>query len=179
MRLHNLIFAGCLVCASVLARAADLPAVAAPAASTAEAVQGYELRDPERGMVLSVPANWSINASKSAVSLMNDVVYDALVILKKSWFTVTTAEEAFVKTSEGLKRFLPGAEMIKDKESLKLGNTDAMSMTYRDPSQQKVHREIVFVHRGVSYELSFTVKEENFGKVKDDFGKILRGIELF
>lgn len=155
--------------------------VAAPAPAPATNVdQGFELKDPTRGLVFHAPsANWSLNAGKSTVSLTNDTVYDAYVSLKKSWYTVSNVQDAYDKRAESLKRYLPGAEMLKEKESVKLGVLDALSMTYKDPAQQKVHREIVFVHKGVPYELTFTVKEENFTKVKNDFAAILKGIEAF
>lgn len=141
---------------------------------------GYELRDQSRSLIFRAPnANWSLNAGKQTVSLTNDTVYDAYVNLKKSWYVAATVQDAYDKRAESLKRYLPGAEMVKEKEALKLGTVDALSMTYRDPAQQKVHREVVFVHKGVPYELTFTVKEENFGKVKTEFGQILRGIEAF
>lgn len=141
---------------------------------------GFELKDPVRGLVFHAPnSNWSLNAGKSTVSLTNDTVYDAYVSLKKSWYTVSNVQDAYDKRAESLKRYLPGAEMLKEKETVKLGTLDAMSMTYKDPAQQKVHREIVFVHKGMPYELTFTVKEENFAKVKNDFAAILKGIEAF
>lgn len=141
---------------------------------------GYELKDLSRGFIFRAPNdNWSINAGKHTVSLTNDTVYDAYVSLKKSWYSVATTQDAYAKRAESLKRHLPGAEMIKEKDAVKLGVVDALSMTYKDPAKQKVHRDVVFVHKGIPYELSFTVKEENFGKVKGDFGKILKGIEAF
>lgn len=151
----------------------------APAATPATATSdGFEIKDLARGFVFKTPnAAWSINASQYAISLTHGTYYDAYVSLKKSWYTVPTVQEAYDKHKENLKSYLPGAEYLRDAEQLTLGSEPAMSMTYKDPAQQKVTREVMFLHKGVPYELSFTVKEENFPKVKDDFATILRGIQ--
>ena len=148
------------------------------AAPVAVAGTGYELKDPTRGFVFATPnASWNLNAGQFSVSFTHDTHYDAYIQLKKSWYSVSTVQEAYDKRKESLKSYLPGAQILKDAESLSVGAEPALSMTYKDPAQQKIYREMVFIHKGVPYELSFTVKEENFEKVKADFGGILKGIQ--
>lgn len=147
---------------------------AAPDPSTA----GYELRDPARGFVYVTPnSSWSISANSYNVTLSHGTYYDAYISLRKGYTTYATPQEAYAKKKEYLKSSLPGAEMIKDGEAMNVGTEPAMSMTYKDPAQQKIMREIVFNHKGGSYELSFTVKQENFEAVKADFGAILKAIQ--
>ncbi|MBF0106609.1 MAG: hypothetical protein HQM16_14945 [Deltaproteobacteria bacterium] len=142
---------------------------------------GMKISDPERGIEFAAPnAIWGINAGKHSISLNHDVYYDAQVTIKKSWFTVATAEEAYSKRLESLKSYLPGAIFIKENDPVTLaGNTTGLSMIYKNPSDLKVKREIMFIHRGQPYELVFQAKEENFQKVKEDFGYILNNMKLF
>jgi hypothetical protein len=151
------------------------PAAAPVAVPTSD---GFELKDLAHGFVFTAPNSaWSINASQYAVSLTHGTYYDAYITIKKSWYTVATVQEAYDKRKDNLKSYLPGAEYLRDAEAITVGAEAALSMTYKDPAQQKISREIVFLHKGVPYELSFTVKEENFPKVKDDFAAILRAIQ--
>lgn len=162
-----------LLIAPVLSQAQE-----AASTTTATTEAGYELKDPTRGFTFTTPnAEWGINVSKHSVSMSHGTYYDAYVSLRKSWYTVSNSQEAYTKKKESLTSYLPGAEMVTENETLKIGSADAVSMTYKDPAQKKVHREIVFIYNGVPYEITFTVKEENFDKVKDDFSKILQGIK--
>lgn len=176
--LKNLL-ATCVVLTGIATSGDAHAQAAAPATAPVVATSdGFEIKDLARGFVFKTPnAAWSINASQYAISLTHGTYYDAYVSLKKSWYTVPTVQEAYDKHKENLKSYLPGAEYLRDAEQLTLGSEPAMSMTYKDPAQQKVTREVMFLHKGVPYELSFTVKEENFPKVKDDFATILRGIQ--
>lgn len=139
---------------------------------------GYELKDPTRGFFFKAPsAMWSMNGSSYSVSMSHKTYYDARVSLKKSWYSVTTPSELYTKRVSSLKSTLPGAQMVKENEKVKVGGIDAVSFTYKDPGQQKIVRSILLVHKGKPYELEFTVKEPNFDKVKADFSSILTNIK--
>ena len=140
---------------------------------------GYDLNDKNRGFKISVPANWSVNAGKYTISMSHGTHFDAYITLKKSWYTVSTADELYSKVKDNLGRTLPGAEIIKEKEAIKIGNISGLSVTYVDPAQQKVNRSIVFIHRGLPYELKFAIKQKNFKYIKEDFGKIFKGIQPY
>lgn len=143
--------------------------------------QGMKIIDPNRGAEFTAPnANWGINAGKFSISLSHKQHYDALVTMKKSWYTVSSANDAYSKRKDSIKSYLPGAKFIKENEALTIGgNTPAVSMIYENPSDLKIFREIMFVHKGQAYELVFQAKKENFQKVKEDFGYILKNMKLF
>ncbi|MCP5464216.1 MAG: hypothetical protein H7A33_04235 [Deltaproteobacteria bacterium] len=143
--------------------------------------KGIILQDPNRGITIEAPnASWGVNAGKYTISLNHVSFFDAHVTLKKSWYSVTTAQEAYEKRKASLKSYMPGAVFLKENEKLSIGdNVAAMSMIYKNPSDLKVLREIVFVHRGQPYELVFQAKDENFQKVKEEFGFILENLKLF
>lgn len=136
------------------------------------------LTDLERGIEFAVPSQWGVNAGKYSISINHTTYYDSHVTLKKSWYTVSTAEEAYEKRRHSLLSYLPGAVFVKEKETLTLGTVPAMSMTYKNPSDLKIIREIMFVHKGTAYELVFESKEENFQIIKNDFGFILKNMKL-
>jgi|APSaa5957512622_1039677.scaffolds.fasta_scaffold184941_1 hypothetical protein len=151
-----------------------------PAATATTTAAGLKLIDATRGIEFSAPNGfWGINAGKYSISLNHQTHYDAHVTLKKSWYTVGTAQEAYNKRKESLKSYLPGAVFIKENESLTVGGMPGMAMTYKNPSDLKIIREIMIVHKGQPYELVFQAKEENFQKVKADFGFILQNLKLF
>jgi hypothetical protein len=140
---------------------------------------GYELHDVAHGIKIKLPnALWGINANKYAISLSHGTYFDVYISLKKSWYAVTNAGEAYSQRRISLRSYLPGAVFIKENEAITIGTTQGLSMTYTNPSEKKVVREIVFIHKGVPYEVSFTVKEENFNAVKADFGAILQNLQL-
>lgn len=142
--------------------------------------QGYYLKDYERGLVFEVPGSqWNVNAGQYSVTIVHGKLFDARAFLRKSWRKITSLTDLYDENLRSLKHRLPGAEMIKEKEPLKVGQVPALSMTYRDPSKKIVQREIVFIHKENPFELEFSVKEENFNAVKDDFSAILRGIQTF
>ncbi|HLD44039.1 MAG TPA: hypothetical protein VJC18_01285, partial [bacterium] len=123
---------------------------------------------------------WNINAGKFSIGLNHNAVLDAVVTLKKSWYDVTTAQEAYEKRKNNLSSYLPGAIFIMENQRVLLpGNIEALSMTYKNPSDLKVSREIMFVHRGAAYEFVFQAKEENFTTVKEDFRYILENMKLY
>lgn len=151
------------------------------AAPTTPSDQGMKIIDPNRGAEFTAPnANWGINAGKYSISLSHKEHYDALVTMKKSWHSAGTAPDAYKKRKDSLQSYLPGAKFIKENESLTIGgSTPAVSMIYENPSDLKVFREIMFVHKSQAYELVFQAKKENFQKVKNDFGYILKNMKLF
>lgn len=142
---------------------------------------GLALKDTGRGLEFQAPNDqWTISASKYSISLNHDTHFDAFVILKDSWYTVGTAKEAYDKRKEVLLSYLPGAQFIKENENMTLpSSVTAISMTYKNPSDLKVIREILFVHKGKAFELVFQAQEENFSKVREDFGFILKNLKLF
>ena len=148
--------------------------------SAAPTATGMRLIDPVRGIEFTAPnPTWGLNASEHTISLNHSTLFDAHVTLKKSWYTVSTVQQAYDKRKESLKSYLPGAVFIKENETLTLGdNISAISMTYKNPSDLKVKREIMFINKGQAYELVFEAKEENFQSVKDDFGFILRNMKF-
>lgn len=150
-------------------------------ATNAATAPGLELKDSARGVTFIAPNGlWSINAGQYSVSLNHNSIFDAYVTLKSSWYTVANAQEAYNKRKDSLKSYLPGAIFLKENEAITLGGTiPAISMTYKNPSDLKVIREIMFIQRGTPYELTFQVKEENFNSVKADFGMILQKMVLF
>lgn len=151
----------------------------APEAINEATAPGYELSDVARGIKIKLPnALWGVNANKYAISLSHGTYFDVYVSLKKSWYAVTNAQEAYSQRRISLRSYLPGAAFIKENEAITIGTAQGLSMTYTNPSEKKVVREIVFIHKGVPYEMSFTVKEENFNAVKADFGAILRDLQL-
>jgi len=156
------------------------PATTAPT-TAAPAVSGITLKDPNRGVAFTAPnTSWSVNAGKFSISLNHNKHYDAIVTLKSSWYKVVTPDEAYKKRKENLKSYLPGAEFLKENDNIVLGGSiSALSMTYRNPSNLKILREILFIHKGQAYELVFQAKEENFQKVKADFGSILKNMSLY
>lgn len=149
--------------------------------TNAATAPGLELKDSNRGVTFNAPNGlWSINAGQYSISMNHNSIFDAYVTMKSSWYTVANAQEAYNKRKDSLKSYLPGAIFLKENEALTLGgSTQAVSMTYKNPSDLKVIREIMFVHRGTPYELTFQVKEENFNSVKADFGLILQKMTLF
>lgn len=151
------------------------------ATTNAATAPGLELKDSARGVTFIAPNGlWSINAGQYSISLNHNSIFDAYVTMKSSWYTVANAQEAYNKRKDSLKSYLPGAIFLKENETLTLGGTiQAVSMTYKNPSDLKVIREIMFVHHGIPYELTFQVKEENFNGVKADFGLILQKMLLF
>lgn len=157
---------------------AAIPTTAPPAAP---GLKGMKIIDPERGVSFEAPNNmWGINAGKYSISLNHKTHYDAHVTLKKSWYSVGTAQEAYTKRKSSLKSYIPGAIYIKDNEPLTIGgNTAAISIIYENPADLNVFREMVFIHKGQAYELVFKAKKENFAKVKEDFGYILKNMKLF
>lgn len=172
--MKKLIFALSLLVACVFSTVVHAQDSAPPTAPS-----GLKLIDPSQGMEFQAPnAMWGINAGKYSVSLNHTSFYDAHVTLKKSWYTVPTAKDAYSKRKDSLKSYLPGAEFIKENEEITMGTTPAVSMTYKNPGDRKIIREIMFVHKGVAYELVFEAKEENFQSVKEDFGSILQNIKL-
>lgn len=152
------------------------PVVFAQADATAK---GATLIDPARGIEFNAPnGSWGISSSKYSLSLNHATVYDARVTLKKSYYTVATASDAYDQHKKGLVSYMPGAQFKEEKQALKIGDLEAFSMTYENPSDLTVIREIFFIHKGIPYQLDFRVKKENFEKVKDDFTAILTGIKL-
>ena len=145
------------------------------------AANGIKLTDPERGVEFTAPnGSWNINTSKSFISLNHETFYDAHVTLKKSWYMVGTAQEAYNKRKDSLKSYLPGAIFVKENEPVTLTNgVGGISMTYKNPSDLKIQREIIFIYKNQPYELVFQAKEENFQEVKADFGFILQNMRLF
>jgi hypothetical protein len=140
---------------------------------------GMELTDTNRGLKVVTPnALWNINASKFSISLSHSTYYDVYVVIKKSSFNVATAQDAYQKHRDYLKTYLPDAGFLKENEGVTVGNTQGLSMTYLNPGEKKVFREIAFIHRGVPYEISFSVKEENFEAVKEDFTFILQHLQM-
>lgn len=141
---------------------------------------GMVLDDPARGIKMTAPNGlWSVNGSQYSVSLNHNTYYDASVYLRKSYYTVATAQDAYNERKKSLGNYLPGAVYLKENEQLTLGSVQAVAMTYKNPSDLKVIREIMFVHKGVPYEMEFKSKEENFEKVKADFGAILTKMSLY
>jgi hypothetical protein len=150
------------------------------AQAATNATQGMKLIDSTRGVTFSSPnAFWGINAAKHSISLNHNTHYDAHVTLKKSWYTVATAKEAYDKRKSSLKSYLPGAIFVKENDPITIsGSVKGLSMIYKNPSDLKVIREILFIHKGQAYELVFQAKEENFAKVKEDFRYILQNMQL-
>lgn len=141
---------------------------------------GMVLDDPSRGIKMTAPNGlWSVSGSKYSISLNHSTYYDAGVSLRKSYYTVATAQDAYAQRKKSLGSSLPGAIFLKENETLTLGSVQAVAMTYKNPSDLKIIREIMLVHRGVPYELEFRAKEENFDKVKADFGAILQTMSLY
>ena len=164
-----------IACAtSVFAQVGTNNPVSAPASA------GMKIIDPTRGVEFTAPnAQWDVNANKYTLSLNHNTYYDTMVSLKKGWYTVATAQEAYDKRKEGLKSYLPGAIFLKENEAVMLSGTiPGISMTYKNPSDLKIFREIMFVYRGQAYELVFQSKEENFQQIKNDFGFILQNMKL-
>lgn len=154
--------------------------VFAQAATNEATAPGMVLDDPYRGIKFTAPnALWSVNGSSYSIGLSHGTYYDASVYLRKSYYTVTTAQEAYNQRKDSLKSYLPGAQYLKENESITIGNITGVSMTYKNPSDLKIIREIVFLHKGVPYELEFKAKEENFEKVKADFATILAKLSLY
>lgn len=155
-------------------------ATATTTQDTATGALGFKLVDSSRGMEFTTPnSTWGIHASHQTVSFSHSTLFDAHVSLKKSWYTVSNSQQAYDKRKESLKSYLPGAVFVKENEAITLGDSlNAISMTYKNPSDLKVKREIMFVHKGQAYELVFEAKEENFPSVKEDFGFILKNIKL-
>lgn len=151
-----------------------------PTAPVSATTEGMKITDPVRGVEFIAPnSTWGINASQHTISLTHSTYYDSHVTLKKSWYSVPTAQEAYIKRKDSLKSYLPGAIFVKENETLTLGAaTPAVSMTYKNPSDLKVKREIMFIHKNQAYELVFEAKEENFPAVKEDFGFILRNLKF-
>jgi len=145
-----------------------------------DSFKGMQLIDAARHIEFTSPSDlWSITAGKYTVSLNHSTHFDAHVTLKNSWYTVATAQEAYEKRKNNLKSYLPGAIFIKENEAITLpGNILGISMTYKNPSDLKIVREIMFVHKNQAYELVFQAKEDNFLAVKDDFGFILKNLML-
>ncbi len=165
----------------LLALCAPLSPVFAQAPDTTNeaTAPGYELNDVAHGIKIKLPnALWGVNANKYSISLSHTTYFDVYVSLKKSWYAVTNAQEAYSQRRISLRSYLPGATFIKENEAITIGTTQGLSMTYTNPSEKKVVREIVFIHKGVPYEMSFTVKEENFNAVKADFGVLLQNLQL-
>lgn len=155
-------------------------AATTPATTTATGQQGMKLIDYERKVEMACPTNWGLNAGKYSIGLNHKTHYDAHVTLKKSWYTVATAKEAYEKRKASLKSYIPGAKYIKENETLTIGgNTQAMSFTIENPGDLTISREMLFIHNGQAYELVFKAKKENFQKVKQDFGYILKNMKLF
>jgi hypothetical protein len=141
---------------------------------------GLELKDPTRGVKFTAPNGlWSVNAGKYSISLTHQTHYDANVTLKKSYQTVASAADAYANRKKSLKSYLPGAVFMKENEAVTIGAITGQSMTYKNPSDLKVIREIMFIHNGLTYELVFKSKEENLPKVQADFTAILGSMELF
>lgn len=160
--------------ASTSAQAQD--ATAAAGTST----NGIKLIDPTRGVEFNAPnPTWGVNAGKHSISLNHNQHYDAHVTLKKSWYTVATAQEAYDKRKKSLKSYIPGAIFLKENQEVTIGTLKGMSMTYKNPSDLKIKREIMFIHKGKAYELVFQAKEQNFQTVKADFGYILQNMKLY
>lgn len=144
------------------------------------AIAGMKIIDPTRGVEFTAPnSQWDINANKYTLSLNHNTYYDTMVSLKKSWYTVPTAQEAYNKRKDSLKSYLPGAVFIKENDPVTLGGSvQALSMTYKNPSDLKILREIMFIYKGQAYELVFQSKEENFQNIKADFGAILQSMKF-
>ncbi|MBU0504386.1 MAG: hypothetical protein ABII18_01140 [bacterium] len=149
--------------------------------SAAQTINGMKLIDTTRKVEFSSPNElWSINAGKYSISLNHNTHFDAHVTLKKSWYNVSSAQEAYDKRKNSLKSYLPSAIFIRENESITLpDNVKGKSMTYKNPSDLKVVREIMFVHDGKTFELVFQAKEDNFQIVKEDFKYILQNMKLF
>ena len=141
---------------------------------------GMKLIDSTRNIEFSTPNKfWEINTSKFSISLNHNTHFDAHVTMKKSWYSDSTAKEAYDKRKASLKSYLPGAIFVKENEAVTLsGNISAVSTTYKNPSDLKIIREIFFIHKGMTYELIFQAKEENFPKIKEDFKYILQNLKL-
>ena len=142
--------------------------------------KGMQLTDATRHIEFTSPNDlWSITAGKYTISLNHSTHFDAHVTLKNSWYTVSSAQEAYEKRKNNLKSYLPGAVFIRENEAITLpDNVQGISMTYKNPSDLKVIREIMFVHKNQAYELVFQAKEDNFLQIKDDFGFILKNLKL-
>lgn len=141
---------------------------------------GMVLDDPTRGIKITAPNGlWSVNGSQYSISLNHNTYYDASVYLRKSYYTVADAQSAYDQRKKSLLNYLPGAQFLKENEQMTIGNIQAVSMTYKNPSDLKIIREIMFIHKGIPYEMEFKAKEENFEKVKADFGTILTKISLY
>lgn len=151
-----------------------------PPPSSTTVAQGFKLIDASRGLEFTAPnSTWGLHASDHSISFNHSTLFDAHVTLKKSWYTVANSQQAYDKRKESLKSYLPGAVFVKENEAITLSDSiAAVSMTYKNPSDLKVKREIMFVHKGQAYELVFEAKEENFPSVKEDFGFILKNFRL-
>jgi hypothetical protein len=173
MKNFYLTLIACLSLISFAARAQTSDAAADAA------LPGFELTDAAHGFKIIMPNGlWNITATKYAISITHNTLFDVFITLKKGWYAVATAQDAYKQRRESLKTYLPGAVFVKENEEITIGNAPAVSMTYTNPGDKKVVREIMFMQHGVSYELSFTVNQENFEAVKQDFGLILQKLQL-
>lgn len=147
---------------------------------TAEAsAPGIELKDPYRGFFFKMPnALWNVSVYSSSTRFNHQTYYDASVSINKSYSTGSSSLDALESRKKSLQSYMPGAKYYVEKEEFKIQNTQAHSMTYEDPSTLKVTREIIVIHKGKPYEIKFTVKKENFDKVKEDFKFILDNMQF-
>jgi len=158
-----------------------IPPLQTMASPTSASDEGVTVRDPKFGVQFKAPnENWSVTTTKHSVGLNHNVLYDVSVILKKSWYTVSSIQEAYNKRKDSLINYLPGAIFVKENDEVTLGGTTkGLSMIYKNPGKDVVKREIMFIHKNQAYELVFQAKDENFQKVKTDFSYILNNMVLF
>lgn len=178
--MRSLIILGTLLLAPTLVLAQATP-TQANTATTTSAATGKTLKDYDRGTEFSTPnASWNISDNKTTITISHQKHYDALVMLKKSWFQGTDAKQIYDARKKSLASYLPGAIFIRENQNITVGGSvTAVSMTYKNPADLKVVREVFFIHKGQAYELVFQAKEATFPTVKDEFGSILNSMKLF
>lgn len=151
-----------------------------PAVSNAQTTGGFRIANTVTGIELTSPnENWSVNGEKENLTFTHTSYFDGQVSLKKSWHNAATAQESYNRRKDNIISYLPDAKFLKENDQLNLSDsTPGVSMIYQNPKDSKVFREIMFIHKGQSYELVFQAKDENFKALKEDFASFLTSVKL-
>lgn len=125
--------------------------------------------------------DWDVKVNNVDEAVGIDLIHypeKSEITIKKYTTQGLSAKETHDKEVAYLQVDMPGAVFWKKAESIKIGGSDAVSSTYKNPATLDVKRMVFFQNKGVTYEMDFMVKEADFPKVKDDFSYILQNVSF-
>lgn len=148
---------------------------------------GIEIVHAKLGARASTPSNdkgWLAQADNRALDIIfeNPQTYEKEVVITMEFdesITASSLQTAYDQRVSEIKRNLPGGQFLTENQKVQLGAaTEALSITYKNPSKMTVHRVMVFQRQGQTQELRVSLFDNVFEKFKPTLTTIIKNIKI-